>query len=151
VLRVAGEVEGLYRIGDFTLKGRADRIEEKKDGSLSIADYKTGTLPAKAEVEEGLASQLVLLALIASDGESTLHGDVSSLEYWQLQGGREPGTIQPVKEALIPALIESAKKGLKELIETYRDPGFPYRSTPIPSRAGRYNDYEHLARIKEWG
>jgi ATP-dependent helicase/nuclease subunit B len=144
-VRVLTEVEGAMEFGNFTLKGRADRIEEGKDASLTIVDYKTGTLPTGSEIEGGIASQLVLLAIIMGGNAASL-----KLEYWQVQGGRRGGKIQPVDEAKIDAYIEESKEGLHELIEIYSDPDFPYYATPISSRARRYNDYEHLARVKEW-
>jgi len=37
------------------------------------------------------------------------------------------------------------------LIQKYNNPDFPYRAMPVPAYSGRYNDYAHLARVKEWG
>ncbi len=112
IQQIATEVDGKCAFGNFTLKGRADRIEEYKDGILAIIDYKTGALPTTMDIENGLASQLLLLAVIMQElqqgarrcGEGIADdpaGEVSrsesggsvppikiaSLEYWQLQGG----------------------------------------------------------------
>jgi len=180
IKHVEAEVKGAYALGNFTLTGRADRIEEGRDGGLTIIDYKTGTLPSVKDIEGGLSSQLVLLALMMGEGEhiSSSRGDdsrrgdpdkkqdwiaspparndgrkntIKSLEYWQLRGGKDAGSIKPLDETRIAFYMEAAKVGLLKLIETYNNPDFPYLSTPIPSRASLYNDYEHLARVKEWG
>jgi len=36
------------------------------------------------------------------------------------------------------------------LIARFDDPQTPYLARPRPEYALRYNDYAHLARIKEW-
>jgi ATP-dependent helicase/nuclease subunit B len=149
--RVSAEIKGTWRIGDFLLKGRADRVEEGTDGSLTIVDYKTGGLPAMKDIEGGLASQLVLLALMAREGDLGARGEPILIEYWRLRGTGEIGEIEPVKPEKIEGYMEEAKAGLMDLIRRYSDPSFPYLSMPIPSRAARYRDYDHLARVKEWG
>ena len=62
------EASGKIALGGFTLKGRADRIDLLPDGHLAIADYKTGGMPSKTQVEAGIEPQLPLLALIAAQG-----------------------------------------------------------------------------------
>lgn len=148
--RVTTEIKGEVRYGDFLLHGRADRIEEKADGSIAIIDYKTGSLPKPKDIDNGLSNQLVLLALIALEGKG-FHGHASALEYWQLQGGEEAGEIKPISPAKRDTLLAQAKEGLLQLIARYNNPDFPYRSTLVPLRGRRYTDYDHLARVKEWG
>ena len=66
---VAGsEVDGSMQVKGVRLKGRADRIDRLADGTLAIADYKTGTVPTRKEVANGYRLQLGLLGLIARDG-----------------------------------------------------------------------------------
>jgi len=151
LVRVRAEVEGECSLGEFQLHGRADRIEEGKDGRLAIIDYKTGTVPSVKDIEGGLSSQLVLLALIAREDGMAVQGDLTTLEYWQVQGGETAGKIKPIDPAKIAAHIEAAREGLMRLIARFNDASFPYRSIPISSRASRYSDYDHLARVKEWG
>jgi ATP-dependent helicase/nuclease subunit B len=47
-------------------------------------------------------------------------------------------------------LADEARGGLERLIAEFDDPETPYLSQPDPSRAPRYSDYRHLARIQEW-
>ncbi|MFL5283733.1 MAG: double-strand break repair protein AddB, partial [Rhodopila sp.] len=94
---IATEVSGaidLHRPGGvFRLTGRADRIERHADGTLSILDYKTGTPPSQKDVEQGLAPQLLLEAVIAAEQGfgPDLAGAAGELIYWHLSGGLDPG------------------------------------------------------------
>ena len=71
------------------LTGRADRIEQRRDGGLAILDYKTGTPPSQKDVDAGLAPQLLLEAAMLEAGAfgPTLSGTVEELTYWHLTGG----------------------------------------------------------------
>lgn len=147
---VMAEVSGDCSFDGFTLQGRADRIEEYSDGSIGIIDYKTGTLPTDVNIENGLSSQIILLAIILGAGGQ--HSNkIRLLQHWQLQGGEEAGKIKPIDPEKISLCMESAKEGLCNLINKFNDPDFPYRYTPIPEYSSLYENYEHLARIKEWG
>lgn len=142
---VSAEVSESYSFDGFTLTGRADRIERYKDG-MTIVDYKTGVLPTDTAIENGVASQLVLLGLIMKEKSNT----IKSLEYWQLQGGADAGKIKALTSQEADDYMGTAKEELRALVKKFNNPDFPYRSTPLPARAGHYNDYAHLARIKEW-
>ena len=47
-------------------------------------------------------------------------------------------------------LAETARSGLAELIRVFDDPATPYHPQPRPGAAPAFNNYEHLARVKEW-
>ncbi|MDD3371821.1 MAG: PD-(D/E)XK nuclease family protein, partial [Alphaproteobacteria bacterium] len=151
VTSVLPEAEGQYRLGTFTLKGRADRIEKLSDGSIRIVDYKTGSVPSKTEVYSGIEPQLQLLALMASAGsfESVGPADISACEYWSLKGGRT-GSDAKTYDKDLPELIEKAKTGLKGLIEEFADPQTIYEAVPRASIRPHHNNYAHLSRIAEW-
>ena len=69
IKNLKAEAEGSITLeSDFTLKGRADRIDRLADGTLAIIDYKTGGVPTQTEIRAGFEPQLPLLALIASGG-----------------------------------------------------------------------------------
>jgi ATP-dependent helicase/nuclease subunit B len=137
--------------GPFTLTAKADRIDRLADGRLAIVDYKTGAPPRAKDVEQGFAPQLPLEAAIAGAGgfEGVAAGEVAALQYWRLSGGQPPGAIVPVK-AEPGDLAEAARTGLERLIACFDDPATAYPSVPRPLQAPRFNDYAHLARIKEW-
>jgi len=137
--------------GAFELHGRADRIDRLADGTLAIIDYKTGTAPTTADVISGFASQLPLEAAVAEAGgfDGVAAAPASQLAYWRLSGRDPAGEILPVKDDAM-ALAEKALAGLGRLIACFDDPATPYFACPRPSQAPRYNDYEHLERVKEW-
>lgn len=140
--------------GDFELTARADRIDEMKDGSLAIIDYKTGAVPSVKEVAAGYAPQLPLEAVIANhttnDGgfRGVAPKEASDLSYWRLSGrddGGEERTAGHADDLRIEALA-----GLIGLIEAFDNPETAYAARPHPDMAPRFGDTQHLARVKEW-
>jgi ATP-dependent helicase/nuclease subunit B len=71
------------------------------------------------------------------------------LEFWRLTGGEPPGETRAVKGDP-GVLAERALAGLMRLIALFDDVATPYAALPRPERAPRFNDYLHLARVKEW-
>jgi len=142
------EAQGSINLNGFTLKGRADRIDRLPEGTLAISDYKTGYVPSQKEVAAGYEPQLPLLALIAAEGGFTgiLPASAPKLEYWKL--GNAP-YITMLKDA--GALREKARVGLQQLIVGFANPAMPYLAVPRLAMMPRYDDYAHLARLKEWG
>lgn len=148
-----GEIEigGLQR--PVVLRGKADRIDLMKDGTLSIADYKTGSVPSKKQVEIGLSPQLPLEAAMAARGgfrdKGVPEALASRLVYLRLTGGETAG-----EERVTPDpggdLAEEIFALLVALLKQYEDEATPYLSRPRPMFTGRYGDYDHLARVKEW-
>ena len=151
VERVHNEVNGQYVYhlpqGDFTLTAKADRVDELKNGNISVIDYKTGgTIPSVAKVASGHALQLPIEGLIASKGkfEQIENAEIEELNYWQLA---------VKKEELLDKhedLILKCEDYLKKLFATYDLPETGYCSRPNPKYVSANKDYDHLARIKEW-
>ena len=52
----------------FTLRARADRIEQRRDGTFVIVDFKTGQPPGIREVFAGFSPQLTLEAVMLMNG-----------------------------------------------------------------------------------
>lgn len=151
------EVKGEIRIpaphADFVLSGTADRIDQHSNGSISVLDYKTGSIPSVKEVETGVAPQLALeAAMIARHGFSTIKAaPVAELAFVKVTGGEPAGAFRSAsKELSVDDLAHSAYEGLQRLIFLFDKQATPYLCRPRPDLFGRYNDYEHLARIKEW-
>lgn len=156
VRRVWAECRGVKKFknfpnGPFTLTARADRIEERTDGSLAILDYKTGVLPSRKAVDEGQDPQLPLSALIAEEGgfKGVPAAAVSELAYWRLTGRGQGGEFRGAGSEKTPVerLKETARALLEEEVTRYDDPGFPYRAVDDPEP---YSDYVDLARVREW-
>ncbi len=156
---LATEVAGEYLIsrpgGCFTLRGRADRIERRPDGSLVIIDYKTGTPPTQTQVDAGYAAQLPLEAVMAAEGAfgPEFCAATGDLVYWHLTGGFEPGNERPLfkrNPAALAAGIALVAEKLAALIDAYDDPARCYLAQPHPGQRPRFADYAQLARVAEW-
>lgn len=157
VARVLTEVGGALDLGtDFTLTARADRIDVAEDGSVAIYDYKTGKPPVQKHVEEFYAPQLSLEAAIAEGGgfEGLDKASVGRLAYIHVSGRNDGGEERAAGKKTPPSrLAEGALTKLRGLIARYADPTMPYevkrRRGPFAG-AYDYDEYEHLARVKEW-
>ena len=152
---IASEVHGRLEIaapaGAFTLVARADRIERRTGGGLAMIDYKTGSVPSGAEIARGVAPQLPLEAAIAAAGgfDGVAAAAVDEIAHWHLSGGEPAGELKPVKGDA-GELAAVAIAGLARLIAEFDDPATPYHAMPDPEHPLAFNDYAHLARIKEW-
>ena len=153
------EVQGEWSVpcdgAPFLLRGRADRIELRADGTLAILDYKTGTLPGAGEAEQGFATQLRLEAAMAAAGAFAAVGKrpVAALLFWRLTGGQPPGEAKLLFRGEADATLEAAREateGLCHLIARYDDPAQPYLAQPDPESRPRFSDYAQLARVAEW-
>jgi ATP-dependent helicase/nuclease subunit B len=135
----------------FTLTARADRIDVWRDGSLSVIDYKTGTLPKKEDITLGFAPQLTLEAAMALAGafDGVRGTAITELAHWKLSGNRDGGSIDRVKGDL-KTLADAALAGLSALARDFSADSMPYAATPDAAYAPAYDDYAHLARNIEW-
>jgi ATP-dependent helicase/nuclease subunit B len=136
--------------GAFRLRGRADRIDETKDGGAAIVDYKTGKPPSTRQVETLLSPQLPLEGVMLSTGgfEGAGERTAEELIYIQFSGGRMPGKAQVIPNGA--ALAAKAAELLKQRVEAFDKPDAPYTSRVMPYRADIAGDFDHLARVREW-
>ena len=136
------------KIGEFKLKGKADRIEILDEGHCGIVDYKTASMPNRSEVEKGIKPQLQLLGLIAELGEfeKVNFKKVNYLRYLKLANSSDRGlnNLNNVNN-----LINDAEKGLKKLIDVFENPNTPYLFNPWRN-TNSYKDYHQLARYDLW-
>jgi ATP-dependent helicase/nuclease subunit B len=162
------EITGILDITEvtppFQLRARADRLDQRKDGSLAIIDYKTGAIPSMTDIHLGFAPQLPLEAALAKRGAfkdaatgATIQGAVEELAFWQLNGS-DTGGVKPIREAGrgkgatldYDALADEAYAGLIALLDEFSRDEASYPAQPAAAYAPRYSDYQHLARILEW-
>jgi ATP-dependent helicase/nuclease subunit B len=145
----------------YTLKGKADRIDIRRDGSYAIIDYKTGGVPSKANINLGIGNQLPIEGYILQEGQfnsvDPIPDTAISMHYWKLNGSGEGGEATDIETTKgkgrkidYAELITEAKEGLHALINIYSHPETPYMATPDQSIALEYNDYDHLERTREW-
>lgn len=134
--------------GLFECTAKADRIDLLPDGRLRIIDYKTGIPPTDQDVILGFSPQLPLEGAIALqkgfEGIQATH--IESLQFWWLRGDQKGGIVKSVagdpQELSLNALA-----GLEQMICVFENEKTPYTSRPLPTKALRYNDYAHLARL----
>ena len=151
--RVYPEVVGKRKYcgpaGDFLVTARADRIEAWQDGTLSVVDYKTGSLPKNTDklVKTGYKPQLSVEGLIAAAGgfEGIEAQPVKYLRYWQTDG-REI----VLNESESAEAMRRVDENIKQLITVYDMPQTPYLTKPNPAYAPEKSDYDHLSRYLEW-
>ncbi len=152
-VEVAGRMTITGPDGEFILTGQADRIDLKCDGNAEILDYKTGALPKKANVDNGFNPQLALEGLILRhggfDGLPPVD-NIVDLTYWQVSGGQIPLVVRAAGKTSAGDLIDQAEEGLKRLVQRYGRGDTAYVARPASDYALAFNDYEHLARIREW-
>ncbi len=165
------EIDGMLPIpladgSTFILSAKADRLEHRHDGTVSLIDYKTGTPPGMREVLVGFAPQLTLEAAMARRGAFGLALDTEVVEALYVKlGGRDGGEERPLKftgkgkgkgkEKDAPPLsitdvAEAHLAALIGLLSQFRDEATAYPPRPFPKFSAKYNAYDHLARVKEW-
>lgn len=138
----------------FTLSARADRIDELKNGGYAAYDYKTGTAPSKKQIESHLSPQLSLTAAMLENGGFAEAGlpsaPVMRFAYLHLSGKSGEGASLIEPERPVSELSAEALEGLEKLVIRYADPSMPYEAMRRPQFKYQYDDYAHLARVKEW-
>ena len=102
-------------------------------------------------MENGDLPQLPLEALILQHGgfENIPASPCAYLGYWVLNGNDKHTEMTEPKDNM-KDIIKDTKTALTHLVETFANDAVPYLSLPRPDKTPRYNDYEHLARVKEW-
>lgn len=126
------ENPGYIKIKDnFIITAKADRIELFSN-SVNIIDYKTGKLTTAKAIYDGKSLQLVLEALIASNGgfkcQTKKSYQINSLVYIELSGGEDPAKILEIDINQKP-ILEETKKYIYSLVEEYQNPLTPYYYT----------------------
>lgn len=135
----------------FTLTARADRIDRDTADQIRLIDYKTGTAPSVAQMQNGRAAQLALEALIADQGGfGQSNSRTGGVAYWQTPSRLGSGKIVKPSDEQLDAMIIAAGAALEALVTAFDKVTTAYLPVPLPDRAPRYNDYAHLERILEW-
>lgn len=143
---------------DFTLTCFADRIEIDSAGAATIIDFKTGTLPTRAEMMAGFSGQLPLeAAILQRDGFDQVPAQRGPVELVPIKIGQRSNPvaaspIKPHKDDRMPLeeLPGRHLERVKTLIELLRAGERGFVSRPFPQHASRFGPYDHLARVKEW-
>jgi ATP-dependent helicase/nuclease subunit B len=154
--RIHAEVRGAIdlALGDgslFRLSARADRIDEKTDGTLRVIDYKTGSLPSFIDTAAGFSPQLLLEAVIAEHGgfENVQPAIVSELVYFHLTGRHPDAGESKTLSVGLRDHLDAAEAGVRGLLTAYREAAQAYYPA-VPDNQQRHDRYGHLSRWREW-
>jgi ATP-dependent helicase/nuclease subunit B len=163
IAAVHAEVSGAMplAVGDgeaFTLRARADRIERQRDGGFAILDFKTGTPPTAKTVFAGFSPQLTLEAAILKHGgfrDLPPASRCPTLQYLHATGGAtplNPCLIEPPPgdARTVAVIVEEHRGKLEKLMRRYLAGEAGFMARPFAQFARRFNEYDHLARTKEW-
>ncbi len=137
----------------FALTARADRIDALSIGGATLIDYKSGSPPSVKEVNAGFAPQLTLeAAILMRGGFEGLPKMTPARALYLKLGGPSGGEERDAAgaKAAIPELADKHFAELEALLNAFAEPDTPYLSRPFPKFAGRFSDYDHLARVREW-
>jgi len=140
----------------FLITGEADRVDELKDGSLEILDFKTGSPPSPASMKAFEAPQLPLEALMAKAGAMKgIDPAVSSaLTYIKIGLGPEAFKPSPFATADDMNVMAAAEEILHRMyghIDLFLLRQTPMTAQLLPLKTQRFaGPYDHLARRAEW-
>ena len=97
-------------------------------------------------MSQGLEPQLALEALIFSRRYQIDFNKITDLQYLELKG-KDKNKINSNNDS--ESLIKAAQNGIEELFLIFQNESTPYICAPNES-IYQGNDYNHLARVKEW-
>ncbi|WP_370301995.1 double-strand break repair protein AddB [Pseudooceanicola sp.] len=131
---------------DFTITGRADRIDRDETGALHIYDYKTGRAPSAKE-QAAFDKQLLIETAIAEQGGFTTLDAAPVARALFLSLGSSMTEVAAPIETEPPAKVLAE---LRELIGRYFDATQGFTARRAVQKDADTGDYDHLARFGEW-
>ncbi|WP_108662065.1 double-strand break repair protein AddB [Acuticoccus kandeliae] len=136
------------------LRGRIDRIDRMRDGSLALIDYKSGKAPTAKQVTTFFEPQLPLEAALLRAGavaDIDPAEPIRDLSYVELGAGRVPVAWKGIAADDAETLAADTLAELMALLARYDDPAMGYLSRARPKEELVIDgDYDHLARTGEW-
>lgn len=150
------ELVAKLTIKDVTISGKIDRLTYEKNNLVNIFDYKTGQIPSKKSVFNGLEPQLTIYALMLIEGvleqeiKNISINQINSINYWKVSTNSDAEITKICNNnEQLKMLISAAKLGLHQLIDYFSNENNSYIAAPNPE-IYKENEYSHLARVKEW-
>lgn len=131
---------------DFTITGKADRIDRDETGALLIYDYKTGRAPSQKE-QAAFDKQLLIETAIAEEGGFVDIAAAPVARAVFLSLGSSFGEVDAPIVDESPAKVLSE---LRDLIDRYFEETQGYTSRRALQKDADKGDYDHLARFGEW-
>ena len=140
------EVDGVVSIAKRNVRARADRIW---DGG--VMDIKTGTLPTKAQLTDGMMPQLPIEAYMLKNGGFNVHTTDKSnspiMIFLQLKSGDVRPVVYDANDTA--SMIQAAVDKVTSLVNKYSAGAMAYEYLPTHDR--KYKIYDDLARIDDLG
>ena len=145
------EVKGEFQIpeSEFSIRGKADRIDRLSDGTLAIHDYKTGSGPSAKQIKL-FDRQLPIEAIMAELGgfKDLKASKVSKVSHIRLgRSGKDTEIDFAEKPEYAP---DAMLAELCKLLNAYTNPDQGYTAKRMIERQTFEGDYDHLARFGEW-
>ncbi len=144
----------------FVLRGKADRLDLRRDGTYEILDFKTGGVPPSKEMTAFEAPQLLLEAAMLRAGAfaGLVPGDSAALTYIKIGLGPEAFLLFPFRVrsglSLMAAVDEIEIRLQRHVAEFLLSGTLPMTARIKPRETGgrkpRPGRYDHLARTDEW-
>ncbi|MDX1780745.1 MAG: double-strand break repair protein AddB [Thalassovita sp.] len=131
---------------DFTLVGKADRIDMDETGRAHIYDYKTGT-PPSAKQQRIFDKQLLLEAAMIERGGFENIGPAEVTEAVFIGLGSKPAEVPaPLSEEPVEQVWEK----FETLIKRYFGEKQGYTARRALFKDSDISDYDQLSRFGEW-
>jgi DNA helicase-2/ATP-dependent DNA helicase PcrA len=136
------ELDFNFKLKDYTIKGKMDRVDILEDGSLEIVDYKTGGLPDYNEKEKKYIlsaedkEQLLIYQLAA---QSIFREKVSRLTYYYLDGALKVSFLGKPEE------LQTVEEKIIKIIEEIKKSSFP----PKPSLMCEHCDFRGICEYRQ--
>ncbi len=131
---------------DFTIVGRADRVDRNRRGALSIYDYKTGAPPTKAQQSKFDKQLLIEAAMAEEGGIDGLDPTSVAQAVFIGMGGTYKEVLAPLDEEPVDKVLDE----LKQLISAYLEPEQGFSARRMLHKDSDIGDYDHLSRFGEW-
>jgi len=127
------------------LKGRLDRIDINTENLFSIIDYKTGQIPAKADVLLGEYIQLPFYALLNTDNKNQ---QIDEVAYLQLSKAEKLQVKVSLQGEELEVLKQAVALRLEQIVEMIKD------GHALPawgdSKTCAYCEMDKLCRHQAW-
>lgn len=129
------ELDFNFKLEQFTIKGKIDRVDRLEDGSYEITDYKTGK-PKDKNLESEDKEQLLIYQLA---GQDLFREEIKKLTYHYLDNNSKISFLGDDKE------LEQMKQKMIKTIKEIQQSDFP----PKPGMMCKYCDFFSICEYRK--